>query len=477
MFTKEFKEFFKNNKEEARKRRQWGRYIHRVNIRMIESNLSSNAKILAIGPWVSSLFSSSRMFEGVCIDPYFEIAEVEAAPNYRVLTSFEQLKDIDEQFDYIVLSFSIGMVEDALDLFISLRRFCSPRTRLITTYFSRAWQPFIKLGEAMRLKLKMPEMNWLSLQEIENLMFLADFQIVRRSMFCLAPLYIPFISDFINKFVSTLPLINMAGVLTVEVGRAVNLPEMNDCRRYPKVSVVIPARNEGGNIPEIVRRIPTFAGGQEIIFVEGGSTDNTREAIEQVIKDNMQLDIVFLTQEGKGKKNAVEKGFGAAKGEIFIILDADITVPPESLPRFVDAITSGKGEFINGNRLVYPMRGKAMRFFNLLGNFFFGQVFSYLLDQRVPDTLCGTKILKKDNYFRILANRSYFGEFDPFGDFDLLFGAAYLNLKIIDMPVRYEERVYGDTNISRWKDGVTLLKMAAIGLFKLKFNWLSMRRK
>lgn len=475
MFTKEFKDFFKNNKEDARKKRQWGRYIHRANLRMIEFHLSSNAKILAIGPWVSSLFSSSKMLEGVCIDPYFEIAEVETVPNCRVLTSFEQLKDINEQFDYIVLSFSIGMVEDVFDLFIRLRRFCSPRTRLITTYYSRAWQPFIKAAEIMRLKLKTPEMNWLSLQEIENIMFLSGFQIVRWSMFCLAPLYIPFISDFINKFISTLPLINMAGVLTLEVGRAVNLPEMNDSCLYPKVSVVIPARNEAGNISEIVRRIPAFTGGQEIIFVEGGSTDNTREAIEQVIKENMQLDIVFLTQEGKGKKNAVEKGFSVAKGDIFIILDADITVPPESLPRFVDAITSGKGEFINGNRLVYPMRGKAMRFFNLLGNIFFGQVFSYLLDQRVPDTLCGTKVLKKDDYFRILANRSYFGEFDPFGDFDLLFGAAHLNLKIIDMPVRYEERAYGDTNISRWKDGFTLLRMTATGVIKMKFNWLSMR--
>ncbi|MBI4667798.1 MAG: glycosyltransferase [Elusimicrobia bacterium] len=477
MFTKEFKDFFKNNREKAKGKRRWNRYIHSVNLSMIEFHLSSNAKVLAIGPWVSPLFASPRIREGVCIDPYFEAAQAGVFPNCRVLTSLEQLGNIDEKFDYIVLSFSMGMVEDVLDLFTKLRRFCSPRTRLIATYYSRAWQPFIKVAEAMSLKLRSPEMNWLSLQEIENLMFLSDFQIIKRSMFCLAPLYIPFISDFINKFFSTLPLVNLAGVLTIEVGRALNLPETDAAAARPKVSIVIPARNEAGNIPEIVRRTPAFAGGREIIFVEGGSTDNTRGAIEQVMEDNPHLNIVCLTQEGRGKKNAVEKGFSAAKGDIFIILDADITVPPESLPRFVDAIASGKGEFVNGNRLVYPMRGKAMRFFNLLGNVFFGQIFSYLFGQRTSDTLCGTKVLKRNDYFRILANRSYFGEFDPFGDFDLLFGAAYLNLKIIDMPVRYEERAYGDTNISRWKDGFTLLKMTAIGMVKMKFNWLSMRRK
>jgi hypothetical protein len=115
------------------------------------------------------------------------------------------------------------------------------------------------------------------------------------------------------------------------------------------------------------------------------------------------------------------------------------------------------------------MDEKAMRFLNLCANKAFALLFSWLLGQPVKDTLCGTKVLTKSNYQKIAENRSYFGDFDPFGDFDLLFGASKLNLKIQDLPVRYRERVYGQTNIQRWKHGWLLLEMVAFAAAKLKF--------
>jgi glycosyltransferase involved in cell wall biosynthesis len=178
----------------------------------------------------------------------------------------------------------------------------------------------------------------------------------------------------------------------------------------------------------------------------------------------------FLRQRGVGKGDAVRLGFENAEGEILMILDADLTVTPEDLLRFYAIVRSGKGEFINGVRLVYPMENQAMQFFNLIANKLFGWIFTWLIGQNVKDTLCGTKVLSKRHYEMIAANRKYMGEFDPFGDFDLLFGASRLNLRIVDVPVRYRERRYGTTNIRRWRHGWMLLKMVAFGLRRLKFT-------
>ena len=236
------------------------------------------------------------------------------------------------------------------------------------------------------------------------------------------------------------------------------------------ISVIIPARNEEGNIKNIMNRVPNMGKGTEILFVEGHSNDNTFETIKKAIDDNPDRQCKLLKQAGYGKGDAVRIGFNHAKGDILMILDADMTVPPEDLPRFLDALIKGKGDFINGVRLVYPMENHAMRFWNLVGNKFFSLVFSYLIGQPVKDTLCGTKVLKKIDYDRIAKNRIYFGNFDPFGDFDLLFGAAKLNLKIVDLPVRYRDRTYGTTNIQRWKHGWILLRMVLLAARRLKFK-------
>jgi glycosyltransferase involved in cell wall biosynthesis len=242
-----------------------------------------------------------------------------------------------------------------------------------------------------------------------------------------------------------------------------------ETRPQPSVSVIVPARNEAGNVPAIFARTPSMGSETEIVFVEGHSNDDTRAAIEREIAAHPERRARMLIQTGTGKGDAVRLGFSQARGDVLMILDADLSVPPEDLPRFFEALRDGKGEFVNGVRLVYPMEKEAMRGANFLGNKFFSWAFSWLLGQPIKDTLCGTKVLTRSAYQEIAANRSYFGDFDPFGDFDLLFGAAHLDLKIVEVPIRYRERTYGTTNIQRWRHGWLLLRMCAFAATRIKF--------
>jgi glycosyltransferase involved in cell wall biosynthesis len=196
--------------------------------------------------------------------------------------------------------------------------------------------------------------------------------------------------------------------------------------------------------------------------------DGTQEEINRIIAAYPEKDIRLILQDGQGKGDAVRKGFSAAKGDILMILDADLTVPPEDLPKFYRALAENHGEFINGCRLVYPMEKQAMRFLNYIGNKFFSIMFTWILNQRFKDTLCGTKALLKKDYEKIQANRSFFGNFDPFGDFDLIFGAVKQNLKVVEVPIRYRERTYGRTNINRFRHGILLMKMTIFAYKKMR---------
>lgn len=237
--------------------------------------------------------------------------------------------------------------------------------------------------------------------------------------------------------------------------------------------MIVAARNEAGNIRELVRRLPIMSENQELIFVEGHSKDSTWDEINSIISETNgmvgSLHIRSIKQPGTGKGDAVRAGFQIAKGDILIVLDADLSVPPEELPRFIESLKKGVCEFANGSRLLYPMEQNAMQFLNIIGNRVFGITFTYLLGQQIRDTLCGTKALWADDYRKIVMNRSHFGEFDPFGDFDLLFGASRLNLRIRDIPVHYKERTYGTTNISRFRHGALLIRMTLIAARRLRF--------
>ena len=336
-------------------------------------------------------------------------------------------------------------------------------TRLVVTTYNTLWKPILGLATALGFRSKQPELNWLSSDDVANLLELSGWELIKRDARILAPPGIPLVSVLLNRFVA--PLVPIFCLSNIAIAR-MRSPRPN---AGSSVSVVIPARNESGNIEAAVQRTPEMGAWTELIFIEGNSTDDTWEAIQAVQARHPDKKIRIAQQPGKGKGDAVRKGFEMASGDILMILDADLTMPPEDLPKFYHAVHSGTCEFANGCRLVYPMEDGAMRFLNLCANKLFGVLFSWLLGQKVKDTLCGTKVLTKHNYEKILANRAYFGDFDPFGDFDLLFGADKLGLKIRDIPVRYRERTYGETNIHRFRQGTLLFRMVFFAARKLRF--------
>jgi hypothetical protein len=369
--------------------------------------------------------------------------------------------------DYVVVDGKVHYLQDIQSFFEALHNHCNSSTRIIVIYYSALWRPLLQMATWLGVRTKTPEQNWVAHEDMTNFLLLSGFEAIRLDQRVLCPIYIPLVSAFLNRFVAPLPFFRMLCMVNIVVARPVFPPLNNQC---PSVSVVVPARNEAGNIESIIARLPHMGPHDELIFIEGNSTDDTWDCIQAaLINHGGERKIIAARQEGKGKGDAVRKGFSMATQEILMILDADMTVPPEDLPKFYRALVQNKGEFINGSRLVYPMEGEAMRFLNMLGNKFFALSFSFVLGQRFKDTLCGTKVLSRENYLRIVRNRSFFGNFDPFGDFDLLFGAARLGLKIVELPIEYKNRTYGTTNISRWTHGAILLRMLIFAALRMKF--------
>lgn len=370
--------------------------------------------------------------------------------------------------DYLLLNGIIHYERDIQSFLDELRSRMSTHTRMVILYYNSLWKLVIQFASALGLRTKLPEPNWISPEDMENILELAGYEPVLDSAKILMPVYIPLISAFLNRYVAPLPFFRNFCLLHIMMAR--KQPERESAPSSQSVSIVVPARNEAGNIEDAVRRIPAMGPDDEIIFVYGDSADPTWETMVDVQRRYQETrHILVARQEGKGKGDAVRKGFALASKDILMILDADLSVPPERLPLFYRAIIQGKGEFINGSRLVYPMEGKAMRFINMIGNKFFAMAFSFVLGQRFKDTLCGTKVLTRDHYQKIAANRNYFGNFDPFGDFDLIFGAARLGLKIKEVPIIYRERTYGNTNIDRWRHGAILLRMLLFAARRIKF--------
>lgn len=377
---------------------------------------------------------------------------------------------LDKKFDVIIFNNIIGYLDNIQDVLYSVKKNCHEHTRVIISYYNHWWEPILNFGETIGYKKKSPQQNWLNENDISNLLYLSGFETYRTNRRLLFPVYIPILSWFLNKYVAKLPLFKSLCLNEFIFARSFsNNTEEAMSDKY-SVSICIPARNESGNIENAILRLPKFSKHQEIIFIEGNSSDDTWQKIQEIQQKYKDThDIKIGQQDGKGKGDAVRKGYAMATCDILMILDADLTMPPEELPKFYNAIATGKGEFINGSRLVYPMDKEAMRFLNTLGNKFFSWVFSWLLEQPIKDSLCGTKVMFREDYLKLIENRKFFGDFDPFGDFDLLFGAYKLNLKIIDLPIRYRERTYGDTNISRFTNGFMLLRMCWFAAGKIKF--------
>jgi hypothetical protein len=443
----------------ANRDRPVSRDLYRSLARYVGYHLPPAARVVEVAPRTPLLVESLAR---PSIRVLFPAADA-AASGSQVLNGWDDLRAF--QPDRIILNGTVHYERDIQALLEHLRGACSTDTRLIVAYYSSLWRPALTLGWRFGLTTKGPDQNWVTPSDVANLLRLTGFELITETQHILFPVRIPLLSDLVNRWLAPLPVLRWFALLNLALVRMTPSP----LRPPPSVSVVVPARNERGNIANIVDRIPQMGPHDEVIFVEGHSSDGTWEEMQTVLARHPDRRIRALKQPGRGKGDAVRAGFDVATGELLMILDADLTVAPEDLPKFYNALTSGLGEFVNGSRLVYPMEREAMRFANMVGNKFFALAFSYLLGQPLKDTLCGTKALSRHHYRHIAEARLYFGDFDPFGDFDLLFGAAKLGLRFVELPVRYGERTYGTTNIRRWSHGWLLLRMTAFAARKIKF--------
>jgi SAM-dependent methyltransferase len=435
-------------------------------------NVPPGASVVELGCGVGDLLAALRPGRGVGVDlspAMIRLAKVRH-PGLEFAVDDAAGYSPGEQFDVVIASDLVNNLFDVQRALENARTLCRPGGRLIMNFFSRLWEKPLALARAAGLAGPLPEQNWLAPADVTNMLYLTGWDVVRRWEDFLFPFRIPLLEPFCNRFLARLWPAKILCLTSFVVARPEPRARALTGDQAPSVSVIIPARNEAGNVPDFFRRPPRMGSHTELIIVEGHSTDDTYAAVEREMLAHPEWPAGLFRQTGKGKADAVRLGFEKARGDVLMILDADLTVAPEDLPRFYRALVEGRGEFINGVRLVYPMEGRAMRFLNLLGNKFFSVAFSWLLGQKIKDTLCGTKVLYRSDYERIAANRSYFGNFDPFGDFDLIFGAAKLGLKIVDLPIRYRDRTYGDTNIHRWRHGLLLLRMVAFAARRIKFT-------
>jgi SAM-dependent methyltransferase len=466
MRKEDIRDFYNRTAGSRAKWKKRNRFYHSSLQKYFSFIVAEQSRVIEIGCGLGDLLASVNPEYGVGID--FAPAIIEQAklkyPDLHFFTEDAEELSIHEPFDYIILSDLAGSLWDVQRVFKNIRKLCHPQTRVVISNYNYLWEGVMSLGEKLRIKLPQPRQNWLSTADMDTLLQLEGFQVVTVQHKLFLPKYIPVLNFLFNRFLANLPLLNKLDLVNIIVAKPMKTDEVD----Y-SVTIVVPARNERGNIENAIRRTAAFGSSQEFIFVEGHSSDNTYEEMLRVQKAYPEKNIMVMRQTGKGKGNAVRDGFDAASGEILMILDADLTMPPEELEKFYLALQQNKGEFINGCRLVYPMDKDAMRFLNFLANKFFGVFFTYLLGQRLKDTLCGTKVLFKRDYLAIQKNRHYFGDFDPFGDFDLLFGAAKLNLKMTEIIIRYRDREYGSTQISRFKHGWLLVKMSMFAARKMKF--------
>lgn len=456
----------------AGERHEWlqrNAFFHEQDSHYLRSLVAPRSNVLMLGCGTGDLLHSLEPAVAVGVDfSGAMIAEAERRfPAYDFLCGDIEdpacLESVSGTFDYIIIPDTIGSMEDCQTSLSQLHRLCRPETRLIIAYHSWLWEPVLRIAEWTGCKMPQVEQNYLSTEDIANLMKLAGFGVVKREWRQLLPLRLWGLGSFVNRYIATLPVVRRLCLRNYVVGRSLQqIRDLHTC------SVIVPCRNERGNVEAVVTRTPEFSEHLEIIFVEGHSVDGTLDEIRRVIAACPGRDIKVTQQRGVGKADATYTGFDMAAGDVVMILDADLTTPPEQLPRFWNVLRSGQGEYVNGSRLVYPMERDAMRFLNLVANRGFSMLFTWLLNQRYTDTLCGTKAMAREDYLRMKSLQGFFGDFDPFGDFFLIMASSKLSLGMTEIPVNYAARIYGETQIQRFRNGVQLLRMVFHCYRKLK---------
>jgi SAM-dependent methyltransferase len=396
-------------------------------------------------------------------DGMVRVAQEKNPSLYFVRSELEEL-ELNETFDYIIFSHIFDTV-DILRTFERIRRHSTPETQVIVVNYNQFWEPVLELASKLGLRTRFVEPNWVSENDVRGFLKLAGLRPVRKYRKILFPKWIPLLSNFMNGFVARLPAVRRLCMMQIMVARPMRAALREE---DVSVSVIVPCRNEFGNVEQAVNRVPQMGGHTEILFCDDKSTDGTPEEVRRMQALHRDRDIRLIEGPGICKAENVWTGFRAARGDVVMILDADLTVMPEELPMFLSALASGRGDFVNGSRLVYPMQEDAMKFSNMLGNKFFGLVFSFLLDQRIKDTLCGTKVLWRKDWLRMERNLGSWGIKDLWGDYELLFGASKLQLEIVEVPVHYLERIHGVTKMTKvFANGWRMLKICFRAWYRL----------
>ncbi len=471
---KSIKSFFNSSNFNRLKWLNKAKTFHKEDIKFLKEIISEGSNVLELGCGNGQLLASLKPKHGIGIDFSKKLIK-EAKGKHSSLTFIEA--DIESlpanikrtKFDFVIVCDTIGYLEDVEETLSNLHRFFDEDTRLIVSYYSPLWTPLLNFASLIRLKMPNINSTLLTPSDIFNFLKGSNFETVRMERKILVPFSLLGIERIINRYLACLPLFSNICLRHYNISRS-----LNAVRRKNKksASIIIPCKNELGNIKEAINRIPKFTEKIEVIFVEGNSSDGTWEEILKVINNNdfkkKGISIRAFKQPSSGKADAVFFAFEKAKNDILIILDGDLTVSPESLVKFWKKISTGQAEYVNGSRLVYPMDNNAMRFLNYLANKIFSILFTWLLGQRFTDTLCGTKVLSKKNYMRIKRKNEDLGNFDPFGDFFIIFGASRLCLKITEVPIRYKARVYGETQISRFSHGILLIRMLVFAFLMIK---------
>ena len=463
----------------ASRRESWikrNRYYYELLSRLLRFLVEPGKRVLSVRCGTGYHLAAVAPSEGKGVDLCAEIVEIARQRNpafhFEVVfpdkEEFRQIFGPDEKFDYILFN-DIGDTVDVLQALRNLRPLCLRHTRLLVETYNHLWEPLVGFAEWTGMKVPRTQQNWLSTTDIRNLMKLAGFEVLETHWIVLLPKYVPLLSAFLNRFCARLPLLKKLCMTQIVVARALPPPVPKEELSF---SVIVPCKDERGNVEDAVQRIPQLGRQAEIIFCDDQSTDGTADEVMRMCSPYPEKNIRLERGPGICKSKNVWTGFNAARGDVLMILDADLTTMPEELVYFVDVIASGHAEFVNGSRLVYPVPKGAMNTANMLGNKFFSVAFTYLLGQRVKDTLCGTKVLWRSDWDRIKPMLGSWGTEDRWGDYELLFGAAKLNLKILDLPVHYQERIYGSTKMTKvFRNGLVMLKMCWHGFLKLKLGY------
>ncbi len=461
-------------------RERWivrSRYYYDTILRLLQGIVPPGRRVLEIGCGTGHALAGLRPAVGVGVDLSAAMLAL-AQEKYPTLEFHHQageelslpaheVRGGAGGFDFVTMVNVVGELADVLGAFKRLRAVVRPQTRIVIVYYNHLWEPLVGLAAALGLKLANPTQNWLSLPDLRGFLHLAGFEVVKAGARMPCPKYIPGLAPLANDVVGRLPLFQRAGFIHFVVARP-REPLPKPPREY-SCSVVVPCKDEEDNVAAIPARVPHMGRFTEIVFVDDRSTDRTAARVRETMAAHPDRRITLVPGPGEGKGAAVRAGLAHATGDVFMILDADMTVMPEDLPAFFEALTENAGEFINGTRMVYPLNPQAMRTGNVLGNKAFAAVFTFLLEQRITDTLCGTKAVMRDGYARIQEVRDEFGGVDRWGDYDWLFGAARSNLKIVELPVHYIERLAGESKMTkRVRHGVVMLRMCWVALRKLR---------